>query len=129
MENYDKPAIIATEFGVEKRDGEPYAEPDIIPSGPVGLEIDDWQRLKWHYDMRTVIEDNNSAWTVFGFTSTWGMTGRFIYLERFNLNDNPIYHRSNSRNPNYNGSSDYFDPNIIQALFGDSRPNGDGVDD
>ncbi|MBN8690687.1 MAG: cellulase family glycosylhydrolase [Armatimonadetes bacterium] len=121
--SYDNPAIIATEFGVIKRDGDPYAEPDPVPTNPTTLDVDDWQRYKWHYDLRTLMEAHNSAWTVFGYTSTWGVTGRFVYLERFKLNENPIYHRSITRN-----GGGVIHPMMIQALFSDTRPS-DGNDD
>ncbi|MBN8690318.1 MAG: cellulase family glycosylhydrolase [Armatimonadetes bacterium] len=124
LEDNNHPAVIATEFGAIKRESEHYDEPLQPPTGPSLLTINDWQRLKWHYDMRTLLEAQSSGWTVFGYTSTWGMTGRFVYLQRFFLSDNPIYHRSESRD-----GSAVFDPEMMNALFGDSRPNGDGVDD
>ena len=124
LEENNHPAVIATEFGVYKGDNYPYDQPASFPPGPIVLSTYDWQRVKWHYDMRTLLEAQSSGWTVFGYTSTWGVTGRYVYLQKFSLSSNPIFARSETRDANT-----VFDNEIISALFGDSRPIGDGTDD
>lgn len=114
--NNDSPAMLATEFGAIHRSEYPVDDPGNTGAQP--RPVAELERDKYLYDMRRVIEVLGGGWSVFGFTSTWGVTARGVYLQRFNTSENPIFHRSGTRN----GSYSYFDSLNLQALFGDSRP-------
>ena len=112
------PAMLATEFGSIHREATVYAVDQPPPGNNTGLRpVTEFERDKYLYDMRRAIELQGGGWSVFGYTSTWGVTARGVYLQRFNTSETPIFHRSDTRDGNA-----VFDTSNLQALFGDSRP-------
>ena len=120
LSQFDGTAILATEVGaVHPKGGDFGYEPSgLTPTlergGPEGM------RDKWLYDIRTSLEGINSGWTIYGYTSSWGMTKEGVHLQDFylpNYPTQPIYKRSVTRN-----DPDLFSEGNMNALFGDIRP-------
>jgi len=118
LNDNEHPAMLATEFGAIHRYPGLYTADEQPPSGTAERTVPEFERDKYLYDMRRVIEILGGGWSVFGFTSTWGVTARGVYLQRFNTSETPIFHRSETRD----GNNSYFDSPNMAALFGDSRP-------